>query len=486
MGYLVRLPHAVLMREKEWGGGVSAWIAVLLLVAITNVPGSGWAASQPNPCPLAFAASTASGAPVRPLASSPPNPTNPCPGQEWATAYGGALAEAFNAVVQTPDGGYIAAGYTNSFGVGGSNVWVVKLGSMGDVQWQKTYGGTGGSGETAYAVQPTLDGGYVVAGYADAGSQNDVWVLKLDSLGSVLWQKKYGGPASDWGYAIAQTSDGGYVVGSYTGSSAGGLDLWVLRLDPYGNVLWQKAVGSTSHEWLLGAGGMTLDPDGGIVLAGRVDQGSNGPVGLVVRLDASGNIVWSRTFGTGNVWTRSVLQTADGGYLAAGNAGSTSKLLVMRLDGTGSILWQKTYTGGFAVAVGTTPDGGYAVLGRVSSTSKIGAGGNPVWERTYGGADIEDPRALWSTSEGGFIMAGYTYSFGQGLSDAWLVKTAPNGSLVTTCPSGIAAQISAGGSNSRLGASPAAMTSTTSAASISNTSVVALDSAATTMTQCTA
>ena len=470
------------------------FVIVGLLVTVPSFAVQTGSASSVIPCPHSADGFGA----VRSVERSSPLPLNPCPGQEWAKAYGGAVGDEFNAIVQTPDGGYIAAGKTASFGGGEyENVWIVKLSDMGDVQWQRTYGGS--TADEANAVLPTSDGGYVVAGetYSFGAGLWDVWVLKLDAIGGVLWQKAYGGSGSDRAYALVQTADGGYLIGGYTSSfGAGGNDLWVLKLDPSGNALWQRSVGSGNNEYLFWSG-MTLALDGGVVLAARVDAGSS-TYGLVVKLDANGDVLWSRTIGTSNTFFRAVLGTADGGYIVAG---IRTSILVMKLDGAGNILWQKTYKGQFAVAIAAASDGGYVVLGRLLTDAKAGAGGtdfvliridasgNALWDKTYGGANLEEPRAVWATSEGGYIAAGYTYSFGVGgapPNDAWLVKTAPNGSLVTTCPSGIAVGISAAASNSRLSANAAAIYSATTAASVGDTSVGPVDSAATTATQCTA
>jgi hypothetical protein len=130
----------------------------------------------------------------------------------WSRTYGGTSWDEALVIAPTSDGGYVVAGMTRSFGAGSYDVWVLKLDGSGNVQWQKTYGGT--NDDWAHAIVPTSDGGYVVAGKTNsfgAGS-NDFWVLKLDGSGNVVWQKTYGGTYGDWAHAIAPTSDGGYVV----------------------------------------------------------------------------------------------------------------------------------------------------------------------------------------------------------------------------------------------------------------------------------
>jgi hypothetical protein len=156
----------------------------------------------------------------------------------WAKTYGGGYSDVARSIQQTSDGGYIVAGWTLSFGAGGLDFWVLKLDASGQVQWQKTYGG--GYSDVARSIQQTSDGGYIVAGWTlSFGAGNyDVWVLKLNASGNVVWQKTYGGGSDDYAESIQQTSDGGYIVAGETWSfGAGSADFWVLKLDANGNVV---------------------------------------------------------------------------------------------------------------------------------------------------------------------------------------------------------------------------------------------------------
>ncbi|MHA2635190.1 MAG: InlB B-repeat-containing protein [bacterium JZ-2024 1] len=155
----------------------------------------------------------------------------------WARTYGWADGDWAGFIQQTSDGGYIVAGDTYSFGAGSRDIWVLKLDANGNVLWQKTYGGANWDG--ADSIQQTSDGGYIVAGstYSFGAGYRDIWVLKLDANGNVLWQKTYGGGNWDRAYSIQQTSDGGYIVAGDTYSfGAGSSDIWVLKLDANGNI----------------------------------------------------------------------------------------------------------------------------------------------------------------------------------------------------------------------------------------------------------
>ena len=156
---------------------------------------------------------------------------------EWHHTSGGINTDKSYSIQQTSDGGYIVAGRTASFGAGHYDIWVLKLSSNGAIEWQRTYGGR--SSDVAYSIQQTSDGGYIVAGYTDsfyAGGEA-IWVLKLSSDGDIEWQRTYGDGSFDIAYSIQQTSDGGYIVaGRTTSFGAGSYDIWVLKLSSNGDI----------------------------------------------------------------------------------------------------------------------------------------------------------------------------------------------------------------------------------------------------------
>ena len=167
-------------------------------------------------------------------------------GVEWQKTYGGDNYDYGKSIQQTEDGGYIVAGDTSSFGAGNSDAWILKLNSTGEVEWQKTYGG--GGNDSGLSIQQTKDGGYVVAGitYSFGASNSDAWILKLNSSGGVEWQKTYGGDGYDIGESIQQTS-GGYIVAGETKSNGAGLfDVWVFTMDSFGNKIDEEACGVLS------------------------------------------------------------------------------------------------------------------------------------------------------------------------------------------------------------------------------------------------
>lgn len=354
----------------------------------------------------------------------------------WSLTIGGAGDDRANAVQQATDGGYIVAGYTSSSGQGSNDAWVAKINANGSVVWQKTYGGTGD--DQANAVQQTVDGGYIVAGSTTSfGPSKDAWVFKLDSNGAVVWQKTYGGAVTEYAYSIQQTSDGGYVVAGVTNSSGvGSGDAWVFKLDANGEVLWQNTYGNSNSLMTDYARVVKQTADGGYIVAGYSTSIGSGSL-WVLKLNANGTIAWQKSYyDGGNAYD--IRQTADGGYIIAGSVTTvmfgSSNILVLKINADGSEAWQKTYGGGsgdYSYSVVQTADGGYAVAGVTNSYSagltdawvlKLNADGAVVWQKSYGGSSTDEARAIQQTEDGGFIIAGYSASFGTTGIDAWVLK----------------------------------------------------------------
>ena len=336
---------------------------------------------------------------------------------------------------------------TKSFILGNLFVALLFLLSLTNAhaQWAYTYGGAGN--DSAYAVQQTSDGGYVVAGatYSFGAGNNDFWIMKIDENGIPVWQKAYGGINNEYPLYVMQTQDGGYIISGHTGSfGTVGNDAWIMKLDANGVVAWQKAYGGTGRDFTSPVQ-QTLD--GGYIVVGWTYSFGNGGVDLwLFKLDENGNIVWQKTYGgTGNEYGWFVQQTSDGGYIVAGETSSSgagnSDAWVIKLDANGNITWQKTYGGtgdDYAYAIQQTQDLGYIVAAETNSFGagssdvwifKLDANGTVIWQKTYGGTGSEYPWSVQQTSDLGYIVAAETNSFGAGQYDAWLLKLDANGNV---------------------------------------------------------
>ena len=190
------------------------------------------------------------------------------PTNQWARLYCGDGTDNGQSVHQTTDGGYIVAGHTGSFGAGNDDIWLLKFAKSGELMWQKTYGGSGR--DHGYSVQQTSDEGFIVTGSSQSpsGGNYDLLVLKLGNDGSVSWQKTFGGTDFDEGRSIRELSNGGYVVAGVTGSFGfGNLDSWILRLDAVGDLVWDKVYGGVCTYDVYSVLETT---DGKYVVAGNV------------------------------------------------------------------------------------------------------------------------------------------------------------------------------------------------------------------------
>jgi hypothetical protein len=376
-------------------------------------------------------------------------------------AIGGGNDDRGYSIIQTTDGGYAVAGWTNSFCNTGCptyyDVYVVKLDGSGNIEWTRTIGG--GNDDRGYSIIQTTDEGYAVAGFTNSFGVGgyDVYVVKLDGSGNIEWTRTIGGGNTDRGYSIIQTTDGGYAVVGETNSFDAAGDVYVVKLNGSGNIEWTRTIGggNTDRGYSI-----IQTTDGGYAVAGEtISFGAGSWDVYVVKLDGSGNIEWTRIIGGGTMdggW--SIIQTTDGGYAVAGYTNSfgagLDDVYVVKLAGSGNIEWTRTIGGGNSdgsISIIQTTDGGYAVAGRTNSFGagnrdvyvvKLDGSGGIQWTRTIGGSNWDEGRSIIQTTDGGYAVAGWTESFGAGNRDVYVVKLDANGDL-GSCPGGC--QVSSGG-----------------------------------------
>lgn len=417
--------------------------------------------------------------------------TQTVPTIQTQKSLGGSDYDAATSIQQTADGGYIVAGvsYSNDGDVSGNHgpgdYWLVKLKKDGMIQWQKSLGGS--LGDIAYSVQQTADRGYIVAG-ASTSTDGDVsghhggydyWVVKLEENGSIQWQKSLGGSNDDVGSSIQQTVDSGYIVAGDSGSynedvsgQHGALDYWLVKLKRSGAIQWQKCFGGSNVEH---AYSVQQTADSGYIVAGvsySNDSDVSGNHGSgdywMVKLKKSGALEWQKCLGGSNFdYAFSVQQTADGGYIVAGYSSSNdgdvsghhgsdsyTDCWIVKLKMNGTIQWQKSLGGSgndAAKCIQQTRDGGYIVAGYSYSNDgdvsgnhglgdywvvKLKKTGAIQWQKSLGGSYDDLANSIQQTSDSGYILTGRSnsnngdVSGNHGADDYWVVKLRKDGSFL--------------------------------------------------------
>jgi len=346
------------------------------------------------------------------------------------------------ALVETSDGGFAGTGQHETSGAGSCDIYVYKVDDCGNPEWFKTYGSTAEDG--GRSIQQTADGGYIVAGLSHFGAGGyDITLLKIDALGNVQWTKVFGGGGSDYGLHAQQTADGGYILtGFFTGLGFGGEDAVLIKTDTNGNLLWMKLYGGAGSDW---GDIVEQTSDGGYLLTGYTTSFGAGSYDIyVIKLDATGNIIWSKTYGGSgedgsSQWGITGTVTSDGSFLFCANTKSygagDNDVLLIKTDSLGSLQWSKTYGGTgddqprFAEQ---TSDGGFIIIG---STTSFGAGdldtyliktdnnGNLQWSKAYGGSGSDRGSMVKRSPDGGYALSIVTSSFGAVYFDALFMKT---------------------------------------------------------------
>jgi hypothetical protein len=367
----------------------------------------------------------------------------PLADDKWVKTFGDIKLDSGFSVQQTSDGGYIIVGTTESYGAGKNDVWLIKTDSIGNKIWDKTFGGEGR--DFGNSVQQTTDGGYIITGSTASydNGKGDVLLLKTDVNGNMLWYKTFGYSMHDSGSEVKQTSDAGFIIiGDVNTDGGGSGDFWVIKTDNVGNLVWDKTFDGNgkpiSHDYGNSIG---LTSDNCYILTGVTftTEDTNDYDIWLIKIDEYGNKLWDKKFGgTDCEFGSSVQQTNDGGYIITGvdsyNGISSDKVWLIKTDDSGNILWDKTFSGiqlARGNSVKQTSDDGYIIAGETFKGSRYNAlliktdnNGEKEWSKTFGGVMPCIAFSVQQTTDGGYIITG---DKGRLDTDVWLIKTDKDG-----------------------------------------------------------
>ncbi len=401
---------------------------------------------------------------------NPKSPISFSPEIEFVRTYGGSKNESANAIVKTQDGGYAVFGYTQSNDgdiidkQGGLfDYWLLKFDQTNNLQWQKTFGGS--DDDRGTDIIETADGGFVIFGFSQSNNGNvtenagasDFWVIKLNALGVISWQKSYGFSGADDGISVIQTNDSGYLlIGVLDVTASGGLgnskafaskhaggDYWAVKLNASGEKQWSKFYGGTFTDTPYD---VIQTNDNGYILVGSSDSNDvdiknyKGSYDFwVIKISETGTLVWEKSFGGTEIdEARGITNSSDGNYIIVGDTRSddlnvsqnngAADLWVVKISPLGDILWEKTFGGtSFDVArsISKTQDNGFLISGSSRSNDgdvtnnngqndawvlKIDANANIEWQKTIGGSAIDFAYDVVELNDESVVAVGETNS----------------------------------------------------------------------------
>ena len=370
------------------------------------------------------------------------------PQSTFTRTFGGSGLDYGNSVQQTMDGGYVIAGVKERQSPFLLQAWLIKTDSQGEEEWNKTFGGYGF--DHGLSVQQTMDGGYIVGGNSFVETCSDCWsydflLIKTDFQGEAEWTKTFGGDDVDQGLAVQQTTDGGYIITGLTYSFGNGdKDIWLIKVDSQGEKEWDQTFGGSSEDR-----GYSVQQtiDGGYIIAGSKEGLDGWADAWLIKTDSQGEEEWNRIFdgseGSYINYARFVQQTIDGGYIITGGqyySGFRGRdIWIIKTDSQGGDEWNRTFGGGGedeGSSVQQTTDGGYIITGYTGSYGnglydafllKTDTQGAEEWTQTFGGSDYDYGNSVQQTTDGGYIITGQTGSYGNGVRDVLLIKTDSQG-----------------------------------------------------------
>lgn len=351
--------------------------------------------------------------------------------------YGGSGDDYGSTCLQTSDGGYIVTGSTDSYGLGGWDIYVIRTNEYGETLWTKTYGGS--SYDVSTDIIATDDGNYAICGITDSYGygNHDVYLIKIDQNGDTLWAKTYGGTGSDAGYSIVQTLDNGIVISGNTGSfSPVTSSIYLIKTDENGDTLWTK----TYYKQDVNTGYDVIETnDTGLLIAVTLSNTILTHDYMLIKTNMNGDTIWTKVYDKGgDDWLSCAIELSGGDFIISGRTNSMGyggyDTFLARYNNSGDEIWFKNYGGteddlGGRIVVtndlGIVFSGSTYSFGHGSSDAyliKTNLSGDTLWTKTYGGIANDNGGSIEQTMDGGLIIGGSSTSFGNG-SEVYLIKT---------------------------------------------------------------
>ena len=353
----------------------------------------------------------------------------------WEKTYGGPGDDRAFYMTTTDDNGFLVVGSTTSFNLNKTAAWAVMIDSDGNVIWNRTY--VENDGCEFRNIQETSDGFLLVGNTFFSSRNEDAWLVKIDDQGNAVWNKTIGERNFNKVFSATTTTTGFVLAGLTSSSPNGNADGWILKTDFVGNLLWNKTYGQTGDNAFRGT---IVDSSGNIAAAGYTDSAGNGSYSFwMVKTDANGTPIWNQVFhGLDSDDKAYALTSSSDGYLVAGEAHSNPETgadaFAAKVDFNGGLVWKKRYGGpGFDVASGLikTANGGYLVVGFTFSYGQgqrdfwffsIDDSGNVLWSRTYGRQGYEEAYTAVQLGDNEFVVGGWTNSIGAGSYDFYVIR----------------------------------------------------------------
>ncbi|MBL4586034.1 MAG: T9SS type A sorting domain-containing protein [Flavobacteriales bacterium] len=371
---------------------------------------------------------------------------------QFIRVYGGESYDFGRAIIQTADDGYLIAGTTGSFGLSSAEIMLLKTDPNGYVEWRKYYGGQ--YADQCESMDLSQDGNLIIGGFTErTGKGYQAYALKLTIDGDTIWSNHFGGEAWDFARQVIPLDDGGYALFGQTYSYGQGKgDFYLLRLNSLGDTLWTRTYGGPELE---SGESIALASDGGFFLAGYTESFGAGKKDMyVVRTDSDGDTLWTRTYGgVEDDFAYTVVATSDDGFVLGGgtfnnpdNTDGDGDFIVRKSDANGDDVWVRIdndYGDEYWMDALEDQSGNIVLVGYTSESNfgkedfrimRINSDGD--WDfvtKNHGTPKNERAFDVKETSDGGYIMVGYTKGFLQRLDDVLVVKTLYNG-LSTTDP----------------------------------------------------